>query len=107
PPPLATRPCRSCGAARRCSRTRSTSRGPALRVVADVVWQKLTMHGKPWGDMGRMVGASYEAALACLLRGGASGADRVQQIRPPFAGSAPVEPAGRYIHCVKRETFCP
>ena len=68
-----------------------------FRVVSEIVWQKLSKHGRPWFGMGRTVRASHETALVCL-RGPASALIRSRSIRSTFA--APVPTYGPGHPCV-------
>lgn len=64
-----------------------------FRVVSEVVWCKLTKHGRPWFGMGRTVRASHETALVCL-RGSAAQLIESRSIRSTFAAPVPTYAAG-------------
>ena len=60
------RPGRAVPVALASMRLDALSEGWGFRVVTEIVWQKLTKHGRPWFGMGRTVRASHETALVCL-----------------------------------------
>ena len=67
-------------------------------VKSEIVWQKLTKHGKLWFGMGRYTRASHEVCLVCT-RGRFKVADR--SVRSWFAAPVPVDGDGHYIHSAK------
>lgn len=71
-------------------------------VKSEIVWEKLTKHGKPHFGMGRYVRASHETCLLAV-RGRVQPA--VRNIRSRFAAPCPTDAAGRVIHSAKPEHF--
>jgi N6-adenosine-specific RNA methylase IME4 len=71
-------------------------------VKSEVVWEKLTKHGKPWFGMGSYVRASHETALIAT-KGRFKVADR--SIRSRFSAPVPTGADGKYIHSAKPIEF--
>jgi N6-adenosine-specific RNA methylase IME4 len=74
-------------------------------VTSEIVWQKLTKHGKKWFGMGRTVRASHETCLICT-RGRYRRIWRNKSIRSVFRAPVPLYPewhekAGKYWHSAK------
>ena len=74
-----------------------------FRVVGEVVWQKLTVNGKPHFGMGRTVRGSHEMALICV-RGRSSKVITSHRVRSVFAAPVP-SINGRPIHSAKPDEF--
>lgn len=79
---------------------------------SELVWNKLTKHGKPWFGMGRTVRNAHETCLI-FTRGKAKVHDK--SIRSTFSAKVPVgftgefnkkgEPKTKYIHSAKPDEF--
>lgn len=88
----------------------SSMQEEAFRVVrswgftlkSEIVWEKVTKHGKPHFGMGRFVRASHETCLIAE-RGRCKPAIRTQRSR--FSAPVPVNERGRIIHSAKPEEF--
>ena len=74
-----------------------------FRVVSEIVWQKLTVNGKPHFGMGRTVRGSHETALICV-RGRSSRVITSHRVRSVFAAPVP-SINGRPIHSAKPDEF--
>ena len=71
-----------------------------FKVKSEIVWAKLTKHGKPWFGMGRYVRNSHEVCLVCT-RGRVK--VRSRSVRSGFSAPVPVDARGRYVHSAKPE----
>lgn len=74
-----------------------------FRAVSEIVWQKLTVNGKPHFGMGRTVRGSHETALICI-RGRSSKVITSHRVRSVFAAPVP-SINGRPIHSAKPDEF--
>ena len=68
----------------------------------EIVWQKLTKHGKPFFGMGRTVRASHET---CIVAAKGRPTPLVRNIRSTFSAPVPLNADGTYRHSAKPEAF--
>jgi len=67
-------------------------------VKSELIWAKLTKHGKPWFGMGRFVRNAHEVCLVCT-RGRVK--VRSHSVRSGFSAPVPVDARGHYVHSAK------
>jgi N6-adenosine-specific RNA methylase IME4 len=75
-----------------------------FEVKSEVVWRKLTKHGRPHFGMGRYVRNGHEVCLIAA-RGRATSLITSHSVRSVFDAVAPSNSKGRAIHSQKPEEF--